>query len=66
MVKFYGTIFSKIFNGWIYQNPWVEENGAVEEVVVRFRWPEMEACFEIKPCFKEAFDAWIVFTDHAH
>ena len=59
-VGFYWTLVSKIFNDWISQSPRVKENGAVEDVVVCFFWPEVEACFEIKPRFKEAFNAWIV------
>jgi len=37
----------------------------VEELVVRFCWPEVEVCFEIKLRFKEAWDAWIVSADYA-
>ena len=64
-VRFCGAVVCKVFNCWICQKPWVEEDGAEEEVVVRFGQPEVEVCFEIKSHFKEAFNAWKVSVDHA-
>ena len=42
------------------KDPWVKENGAVKEVVLHFSSPEVEAGFEDKPCFEEAFYEWKV------
>ena len=60
MVCFFSTIFCKLLT-----DGFLRIHGAVKEVVVHFRWPEVEACLEIKPHFEEIFDAWIVFADHA-
>ena len=40
-VRFCGAVVCKVFNCWICQKPWVEEDGAEEEVVVRFSQPEV-------------------------
>ena len=51
---------NKVFNLWIFKDPWVKENGAVEEIIVSGGGPEVETGFEINPCTQEAFYAWVM------
>ena len=50
------SIVCKSFSLWISKNPWVKEDEAVQEVVVRFCGSEVKTGFEFKPCMEGAFN----------
>ena len=49
---------------WIFQDPRLKEDGAMKEVIMHAGRPEVETGFEIKPCTKETFNAWVVRIGH--
>ena len=54
------SVVCEFFNCLISQDPWIKEDGSLEEIVVSFDWPEVETGFEVKLRFEEAFNAWKV------
>ena len=59
------TIVLEFFSCWIPEDPWVKEDGTVEEVVEGVSWPEVKIGLKVQPSFEEAFDAWKSCIDHA-
>ena len=48
----------EVFNHWFPENPWVEKERTVEQVVVRVWWPVVETGYKQQPRIGEAFYAW--------
>ena len=47
----------EFFNHWFLKNPWVDKERAVDQVVMRGRWPVVEEGFKQQPRIEDAFDA---------
>ena len=51
-------VCEKVRNLWFPENPWVEEERAVEQIVMRGWRFLVKTCFEKKPRIEEAMNAW--------
>ena len=59
-------VCEKVCNLWFPENPWVKEERAVEQIVMRGWRFLVETCFKEKYCIEEAVDAWENVNSPSH